>query len=60
MPRCDETVRREYLMCSFHWARVSRSVQREVYRTFRAWWDEGDTKAAYDAAVEKAIAEAQA
>ena len=38
---CEQNVRREYLMCPFHWARVSRLTQRKAYAACRAWIDQG-------------------
>lgn len=32
---CEQEVRMEYLMCGFHWARVSHATRRRVYKTFR-------------------------
>lgn len=41
IPDCGQTIRREYLMCAFHWAKVPLPIQREVYRTCKLWQDSG-------------------
>jgi hypothetical protein len=54
---CETNVKREYLMCTLHWWRVSTRTQREVFKTFRAW-GAGDSVGPYLEARDKAIAEA--
>jgi hypothetical protein len=47
---CEEAVKTAYLMCAFHWGRVPVKLQREVYKTFRAWPYSGTYEAYQDAA----------
>lgn len=57
VPGCAAPTKRCYLMCNFHWSKVSLRTQREVYRTL-GQIGRGGT-AAYLSATERAIAEAQ-
>jgi len=58
VPNCDRTVSKGKLMCPGHWGAVPPEIQREVYRTWRAYRrDLGDPDRfeAYDAARTAAI-----
>ena len=57
---CAERTSRTFLMCAFHWARVSRGTKRKVYATFRAYRDDPSSPEMYWAAKAAAIKEASA
>jgi len=40
---CGRRARAGHLMCGPCWREVPSNIQRDVYRTWRAWWaDRGD------------------
>lgn len=56
---CGRRVKRGHLMCGPCWGAVPRELQRDVYRTFRAWRScpgDPDRFLAYEQAREAAIA----
>jgi hypothetical protein len=38
---CNAEISREHLMCARHWNKVPLRMQREVYRTLKAWEEGG-------------------
>lgn len=55
---CGRTVAPRKLLCAPCWREVPTHLQREVYRTFNAWWaDRGNAEKllAYEAAADAAI-----
>ena len=38
---CQETIPLHMLMCAAHWRMVPSSIQSEIYRTLKAWKNDG-------------------
>lgn len=58
---CASSRRAGQLMCPRHWSRVPQHLQREVYRTWRAWRQDladADAMLAYRSASDAAVAAA--